>query len=92
MSEGIEGREPFLSKEIFQESMKYKKTELIYKNIGKMPLRKIAKKYFGEDFASFKKVGFPIDMSKIVKYKKGVFISNYNLWFRLNKKIFMELK
>jgi asparagine synthase (glutamine-hydrolysing) len=92
MSEGIEGREPFLSKEIFQESMKYKKTELIDKNIGKIPLRNIAKRYFGEDFASFKKVGFPIDMSKIVKYRKKGFISNYNLWFRLNKKMFMELK
>ena len=72
--------------------MKYKKNEVVSKNIGKIPLRKIAKRYFGEDFASFKKVGFPIDMSKIVKYRKKVSISNYNLWFRLNKKMFMELK
>ena len=92
MSEGIEGREPFLSREIFHESMKYKKNEVVSKNIGKIPLRKIAKRYFGGDFASFKKVGFPIDMSKIVKYRKKVSLSNYNLWFRLNKKMFMELK
>ena len=28
------------------------------------------KKYFGQEFAFLKKVGFPINMSRIVKYKK----------------------
>jgi asparagine synthase (glutamine-hydrolysing) len=91
MSEGIEGREPFLSKEVFIESMKYNKNELMRDKLGKRPLRTISKKYFGQKFASLKKVGFPIDMSRIIKYKNGR-ISNYNLWFRLNQKILMELK
>ena len=91
MSEGVEGREPFLSKDVFTESMKYNKNELMTDKLGKRPLRIISKKYFGKEFASLKKVGFPIDMSRIVKYK-NVKISNYNLWFKLNQKILMELK
>lgn len=91
MSEGIEGREPFLSKEIFIESMKYNEKELVKDKIGKIPLRQISKKYFGQEFAFLKKVGFPINMSRIVKYKKNK-ISNYNLWFKLNQKILQELK
>tara|TARA_Y100000591_G_scaffold330575_1_gene361942 strand:+ start:642 stop:2162 length:1521 start_codon:yes stop_codon:yes gene_type:complete len=91
MSEGVEGREPFLSKIIFDESMKYNKNELIVNKLGKRPLRKISKKYFGNGFSILKKVGFPIDMSRILKYK-NTRSSNYNLWFELNQKILMELK
>ncbi len=91
MSEGIEGREPFLSKEIFFESMKYNENQLIKNKLGKRPLRQISKKYFGQKFSLLKKVGFPVDMSRIVKYKNSR-LNNYNLWFNLNQKILKELE
>jgi asparagine synthase (glutamine-hydrolysing) len=91
MSEGIEGREPLLSKEIFIESMKYSENQLMKNKLGKRPLRQISKKYFGKEFSLLKKVGFPVDMSRIVKYKNSR-LDNYNLWFKLNLKILKGLK
>ena len=91
MSEGIEGREPLLSKEIFIESMKYSDNQLMKNKLGKRPLREISKKYFGKQFSLLKKVGFPVDMSRIVKYK-NLRSDNYNLWFKLNLKNIKRIK
>ena len=65
MSEGIEGREP-LSKEIFIESMKYNEI-LVKDKQGKYHCD--FKKIFWARVCFLKKVGFPINMSRIVKYK-----------------------
>lgn len=71
--------------------MKYSENQLMKNKLGKRPLRQISKKYFGKEFSLLKKVGFPVDMSRIVKYKNSR-LDNYNLWFKLNLKILKGLK
>jgi len=85
MSGGVEGREPFISKDVFFESLKYNQNDLIDKIHGKKPLRKILEKYMGKNFPYRKKIGFPVKLNKIFyndlnnKNKK-----NYDLWFEKN--------
>ena len=60
MSEGIEGREPLLSKEIFIESMKYSDNQLMKNKLGKRPLREISKNILENSFLYLKKSDFQL--------------------------------
>jgi asparagine synthase (glutamine-hydrolysing) len=85
MSSGVEGREPFVSKKIFYESLKFSKSQLIDNNHGKKPLRKILNRYMNNQFVYEKKIGFPVDMNRIFKIpKKDKINESYKIWFKKN--------
>jgi len=85
MSSGVEGREPFVSKKIFYESLKFSKSQLIDDNHGKKPLRKILNRYMNNQFVYEKKIGFPVDMNRIFKIpKKDKINESYKIWFKKN--------
>jgi len=85
MSSGVEGREPFVSKKIFYESLKFSKNKLIDSNHGKKPLRKILNRYMSKHFVYEKKIGFPVDMHKIFNIpKKNKKNESYKIWFKKN--------
>jgi asparagine synthase (glutamine-hydrolysing) len=81
MSSGVEGREPFVGKKIFFESLKYNSYELINKKYGKIPLRRILSKFMGNKFSYGKKIGFPINVAKVFNINNK---SNYKVWFQKN--------
>lgn len=81
MSSGVEGREPFVGKKIFFESLKYNSYELINKKYGKIPLRRILSKFMGNKFSYGKKIGFPINVAKAFNINNK---SNYKVWFQKN--------
>lgn len=92
MLAGVEGREPFLSKNIFYEALKYKPSELMsqeYK-IGKMPLRNLVKDIFDKKFYLQKKIGFPVNLKKIFSEKKYKYDTQYDIWFKENLKILKQ--
>lgn len=92
MLAGVEGREPFLSKNIFYEALKYKPSELMsqeYK-IGKMPLRNLVKDIFDKKFYLQKKIGFPVNLKKIFSQKKYKYDTQYDIWFKENLKILKQ--
>ena len=85
MYSGIEGREPFASFEIFLYAIKLGPSHLLQNNLGKIPLRQIASKSLGADFAFSKKVGFPVNLglifSDVATYDQ---VDNYQIWFEKN--------
>jgi len=85
MAAGIEGREPIANHHIFKLAMKYSKEELMKKELGKYPLRRIISEYLGNDFAFEGKVGFPVDLTKVFKNPDN--LSSYDLWFQENLKV-----
>ena len=91
MSSGVEGREPFVSKELFYESIKYSSKDLLNKEVGKIPLRKTLSIYSNKEFSFREKIGFPIDLRKIFGFKKNIPISNYNIWYKENLKCLKKI-
>lgn len=84
MAAGVEGREPIANMHTFLESIRISPEELMGQSLGKIPLRKILSSYTGENFAYEKKVGFPVDLTKIFENKDN--LSSYELWFKENLK------
>ena len=91
MSAGVEGREPFVSRELFYESLKYSSKDLMKNSLGKIPLRNLLASYTSRDFAYRKKIGFPIDLKKIFGTKKNPETSNYNIWYKENLKCLKQI-
>jgi len=85
MAAGIEGREPIANQHIFDLATKFSKIELMDNNLGKLPLRQVIEKYLGTEFAFEKKVGFPVDLTKVFSNPDN--LSSYDLWFQENLKV-----
>ncbi|WP_267489910.1 asparagine synthase-related protein, partial [Vibrio cholerae] len=85
MAAGVEGREPIANMHSFVEAVKISPEVLMGDTLGKMPLRRIVCKFFGEDFAYEKKVGFPVDLKNIFNNDQS--LTSYELWFKENLKV-----
>lgn len=85
MAAGIEGREPIANYHVFKLAIKFSKDKLMKESLGKYPLRKILEKYLGYQFAFEKKVGFPVDLTRIFDNPDN--LSSYDLWFQENLKV-----
>jgi len=85
MAAGIEGREPIANHHVFAFAAKLSSEELMGGNLGKIPLRKVIEKYLGTKFAFEKKVGFPVDLTKVFNNPDN--LSSYDLWFQENLKV-----
>jgi len=88
MFSGIEGREPFAATEVVKLALNLDPKDLFHGTLGKYPLRNLAKESLGEDFAFMPKVGFPIDMKKIIYGKESKSrLDNYLLWCDENMRL-----
>jgi len=85
MAAGIEGREPIANMHTFKQAIKMSANTLMGDILGKLPLREVIEQYKGEAFAYEKKVGFPVDLTKVFKNEKQ--LSSYDLWFQENLKV-----
>jgi asparagine synthase (glutamine-hydrolysing) len=85
MAAGVEGREPLANMHVFLAAVKMNEHSLMAKVLGKVPLRELIAEYMGRDFAYEKKVGFPVDLTKVFENKNN--ISSYELWFENNLKV-----
>lgn len=85
MAAGVEGREPIANMHTFVEAVKISPADLMGRVLGKIPLRDIVSKYMGDSFAYEKKVGFPVDLTKIFVNEKA--LTSYELWFEENLKV-----
>ena len=85
MAAGVEGREPIANDHIFRLAVKFSELSLMQDDLGKKPLRDIIGKYLGYEFAFEKKVGFPVDLTKIFENPNA--LSSYELWFKENLKV-----
>ena len=81
MYAGIEGREPLASTEMYKLALKFDPRDLFSRSLGKFPLRSIAGELVSEEFAFRQKVGFPIDIKKIIFNTKAKNrFENYSVW------------
>ncbi|MBE8564354.1 asparagine synthetase B family protein [Vibrio sp. OPT20] len=85
MAAGIEGREPIANMHTFVKSIRLSPDSLMNENVGKKPLRDLILPFMGEEFAYDKKVGFPVDLTKIFDNENN--LSSYELWFSENLKV-----
>lgn len=88
MAAGVEGREPVANMHTFLEAVKISPQKLVNSHLGKIPLRKLLSQYMGEQFAYEKKIGFPVDLTKVFKNDNN--LSSYQLWFSENLKVFNQ--
>lgn len=85
MFAGVEGREPLAAFPIFKLAMKIEPRDLFEQNLGKFPLRSIAARYFGDDFAFTAKSGFPVDIRRIFTGEPAEGrLDNYKVWISQN--------
>jgi asparagine synthase (glutamine-hydrolysing) len=89
MLNSVEARVPFVdSPEVFNFNKK-----LIFKKMyDKFQLRLISKNFIPKDINERPKVGFPVDLSKILKIKKKQKNNFYDLWFQKNLEILFGSK
>jgi len=85
MAAGIEGREPIANMHTFVKAVMIEPKELMVGNLGKRHLRECLVESMGEEFSYDKKVGFPVDVTKIFNNEKK--LSSYELWFEENLKV-----
>ncbi len=85
MAAGVEGREPIANHHVFEKAIKYSFDKLMTGTLGKIPLRELTIPFKGLDFSYEKKVGFPVDLTKVFSNSKS--LSSYELWFEQNLKI-----
>ena len=84
MAAGVEGREPIANQHLFTSCIRFCGKDLIFGELGKKPLRDLLSLRMG-DFAYEKKVGFPVDLTKIFSNPRN--LSSYELWFEKNLEI-----
>jgi asparagine synthase (glutamine-hydrolysing) len=85
MFAGVEGREPLASEALFRYACSLNQDSLFLNNQGKMPLRLLLKKKSSGKLAFKPKVGFPIDVKKIITGKKALDRKEiYNSWINFN--------
>lgn len=82
MAAGVEGREPIANMHVFKKAIKMGPDQLIGNKLGKIPLRKLVENFETPEFAYYKKIGFPVDLSKIFGSMENN--SNYQIWFEKN--------
>lgn len=85
MAAGIEGREPIANHHLFNIAKTLSASDLMDGGLGKFPLRKLAEQYMGKEFAFAKKVGFPVDLTKVFANPNK--LPSYELWFQKNLEI-----
>ncbi|HCG8251963.1 TPA: asparagine synthase [Vibrio parahaemolyticus] len=85
MAAGVEGREPIANMHTFVKAVKISPENLMGNELGKVPLREVLSSYMGRGFAYEKKVGFPVDLTKIFENENN--LSSYELWFKENLKV-----
>lgn len=85
MAAGVEGREPIANMHTFTKAITISPSELMHNKLGKIPLRNIIQKYMGHNFAFEKKVGFPVDLTKIFDGHENK--NSYEIWFAENMRI-----
>jgi asparagine synthase (glutamine-hydrolysing) len=85
MAAGVEGREPIANHHVFKVAIRQSKDDLMGDVLGKLPLRNIIARFKGNEFAFEKKVGFPVNLTKIFDNPDG--LSSYDLWFKENLKV-----
>ncbi|MBQ0329960.1 asparagine synthase, partial [Providencia rettgeri] len=85
MAAGVEGREPIANMHTFLKAITLSPENLMNNEVGKIPLREIIKHYLGDTFAYEKKIGFPVDLTKIFDNTQNQ--SSYELWFSENLKV-----
>lgn len=85
MAAGVEGREPIANMHTFVKSASLSAASLMNDNVGKIPLRELIIPFMGKEFAYEKKVGFPVDLTKIFNNEEN--LSSYELWFKENLKV-----
>ena len=85
MFAGVEGREPLASEALFRYACSLNPDSLFLDNQGKMPLRLLLQKRSSAKLAFKPKVGFPIDVKKIITGKKALDRKEiYNSWIKFN--------
>jgi hypothetical protein len=88
MYAGVEGREPFAATMVLEHSLQYNPADLMNKSLGKIPLRKLAADLIGNDFAYSPKVGFPVDIKKVLYNEDSKDrYENYAVWNKENLKL-----
>ncbi|MCO5342897.1 asparagine synthetase B [Aeromonas veronii] len=85
MAAGVEGREPIANMHLFIQAVKISPQKLMGDKLGKLPLRELVSQFMGDAFAFEKKVGFPVDLTKIFDNKQS--LTSYELWFKENLKV-----
>ena len=85
MAAGIEGREPIANHHLFDVCKFLTGADLMYRGLGKRPLRELVSEFLGDDFAFEQKVGFPVDLKSIFSDPSNK--SSYELWFEKNLEI-----
>jgi len=85
MAAGVEGREPIANMHLFSLAAKMSANTLVGQILGKLPLRDIIAYYKGNKFSYEKKVGFPVDLTKVFKNENQ--LGSYELWFEKNLKV-----
>lgn len=85
MAAGVEGREPIANMHIFTLAVAMSPSQLIGDVLGKLPLRNLISKRMGNAFAFEKKIGFPVDLTKVFDNFDN--LNSYELWFKANLRI-----
>lgn len=81
MYAGVEGREPLASTEMYKLALRFDPHDLFSRSLGKFPLRSLASELIDEEFAFREKVGFPIDIKRIMLNSKAKDrYENYAVW------------
>ncbi|HHQ4581072.1 TPA: asparagine synthetase B family protein [Aeromonas hydrophila] len=88
MAAGVEGREPIANMHTFIKAVKISPQKLMGDKLGKLPLRELVSQFMGKEFAYEKKVGFPVDLTKVFDNEKS--LTSYELWFEENLKVFKK--
>ena len=85
MFAGIEGREPLASKALFRAAIQFDHHASMAGGLGKIPLRAIAQRLYSKGFAFKRKVGFPIDVKKILTGEEAKNPKDtYSHWLKKN--------
>ncbi len=87
MLAGIEARSPFLDYRLIEAMAGVSFDQRTSYSNPKMLLKKIAAKYLPKETIQRPKVGFPVDVNKIIK---GSNSSGYDKWLDLNLEIFQQ--
>ncbi|MGD1471384.1 asparagine synthetase B family protein [Vibrio harveyi] len=88
MAAGVEGRDPIANHHVFEAAIKFSASQLMNGSLGKLPLRGLIAPLKGDEFAYEKKVGFPVDLTKVFDNPRS--LSSYELWFEENLKVLLK--
>jgi len=87
MAAGVEGREPLANMHLFSRAVKMSPHQLMANGLGKVPLRKLLEESMGSEFPFEKKVGFPIDLTRVFNNPQN--LKSYDIWFEKNLEVLL---